>query len=198
MTRKRPDETRNALLDAAFTEAARVGWQSASLDRILEGAGVTKGALYHHFGSKDGLGHALIEERLRAWMLSAWLEPVQGKDPIGAVQQVLREHAAKMDAEALVTGCPLNTISQDICGVDEGFRRRLDAIYRDWELGLADALRRGQERGLVRPDADCYRAAGFVVAVSEGLMGVARCRRDLNAYRDQVETLCAWLDTLRA
>ena len=38
------------------------GFQSASLDTILASAGVTKGALYYHFNSKEALGYAVVEE----------------------------------------------------------------------------------------------------------------------------------------
>jgi len=43
------DVTREKILDAAFHEIHRYGFQSASLANILERTGLTKGALYHHF-----------------------------------------------------------------------------------------------------------------------------------------------------
>src|ERR1700686_1034963 len=61
-TRLRDSErTRERLLQAASREIYRSGFQSASLDTILAVAGVTKGALYYHFDSKEALGHAVVE-----------------------------------------------------------------------------------------------------------------------------------------
>src|SRR6202044_3625075 len=57
-----PERTRERLLRAASREIYRSGFQSASLDRILVSAGVTKGALYHHFENKEALGYAVVEE----------------------------------------------------------------------------------------------------------------------------------------
>lgn len=57
-----PERTRERLLQAAFREIYRSGFQSASLDTILAAAGVTKGALYYHFDSKEALGYAVVEE----------------------------------------------------------------------------------------------------------------------------------------
>ena len=66
MTRKsNPEKTRKALLGAAFNEIYHRGYQAASIDEILKNAGVTKGALYHHFESKKALGLAVIDEVLR-------------------------------------------------------------------------------------------------------------------------------------
>jgi len=54
-----PQATRQALLLAAFEEIHEQGFRAASLDRILERAGCTKGALYHHFENKTALGYAV-------------------------------------------------------------------------------------------------------------------------------------------
>ncbi len=87
-----PDATRDKLLHAAFEEIYRRGFQAASLDTILTKAGVTKGALYHHFPDKAALGYAVVDEVVTGLLLKRWgvLEPASG-DPLGALQQVLRE-----------------------------------------------------------------------------------------------------------
>src|SRR6202049_1414136 len=73
-TRLRDSErTRERLLQAASREIYRSGFQSASLDTILASAGVTKGALYYHFGSKEALGYAVIEEIIAPETPRPWL-----------------------------------------------------------------------------------------------------------------------------
>jgi len=54
--------TRERLLRAAFQEMYLSGFRSADLNAILAAAGVTKGALYHHFDSKEALGYAVVAE----------------------------------------------------------------------------------------------------------------------------------------
>lgn len=56
--------TRQKLLDAAATVFARKGFAGASLDDVAEEAGLTKGAVYSNFASKDELIETLLEERL--------------------------------------------------------------------------------------------------------------------------------------
>lgn len=58
---ERRAQTREALLDAAATLFAERGVEGASIDAIAEAAGRTSGAVYDHFGSKDGLLFALLE-----------------------------------------------------------------------------------------------------------------------------------------
>jgi len=52
--------TRRKILESAFHEIHRNGFQAASLNPILERTGVTKGALYHHFPNKQTLGYAVL------------------------------------------------------------------------------------------------------------------------------------------
>ena len=46
------ERTRECLLQAAFREGLKSGFERAGLDTILAATAVTKGALYYHFGSK--------------------------------------------------------------------------------------------------------------------------------------------------
>ncbi len=72
-----PERTRVRLLQAAFREVYRSGFQSASLDTILAAAGVTKGALYYHFKSKKALGYAVVEEVIAPDVHGTWMRPLQ-------------------------------------------------------------------------------------------------------------------------
>lgn len=61
---KTPDQTRRALLDAAARLALEGGLAAVSLPAVCAAAGVTKGALFHHFGSKQGLVAAVCDDLL--------------------------------------------------------------------------------------------------------------------------------------
>lgn len=58
---ERRAQTRGALLDAAAELFAERGVDGASIDAIAEAAGRTSGAIYDHFGSKEGVLFALLE-----------------------------------------------------------------------------------------------------------------------------------------
>jgi AcrR family transcriptional regulator len=71
--KRQPEVTRQRLLQAAFEEIYRRGYQGASLDTILDQAGVTKGALYHHFPDKAELGYAVVDDIVKGLLLQRWL-----------------------------------------------------------------------------------------------------------------------------
>lgn len=63
-SRSEPAKTGNArskLLDAAIVLVRRQGFSATSVDQLCKLAGVTKGAFFHHFASKDALGAAAAE-----------------------------------------------------------------------------------------------------------------------------------------
>ncbi|HEY4094639.1 MAG TPA: TetR/AcrR family transcriptional regulator [Baekduia sp.] len=82
--------TRSRLLEAAARVYAAHGFAGATLDDVAEEAGLTKGALYGHFGSKDNLLVALMDEYLAAEIAeqvalfdrdeTTWKRPLAGSD----------------------------------------------------------------------------------------------------------------------
>lgn len=199
-----PDETRQKILGAASEEIHRHGFRAASLGAIAARAGVTKGALYHHFPEKATLGYAVVEEVVREPLLAAYLEPLrdairQGAgDPVRALQDALRRRADDFEQGGIELGCLLNNLAQEMSPLDEDFRAHVAAVLEAWTDEFADGIGRAQARGLVRPDVDARRAAAFMVAAIEGAFGVAKNATSVDLLRSNLEMLAEYLETLRA
>ena len=193
-----PDGTRDKLLKAAFEEIYRRGFQAASLDTILAKAGVTKGALYHHFPDKASLGYAVVDEVVKGLLLERWgvLEPPSG-DPVTALQRILRGRAASVTNREVELGCPLNNLAQEMSPLDQRFRRGVNATFDIWTGAVAKDLERGQADGLVRRDVDAQKIAAFVVASIEGSFGLAKGAQSAAMLRSNLEVLSSFLESLR-
>lgn len=194
-----PDATRAALLEAAFEEFYAKGFQAGSVGTILERAGVTKGALYHHFRDKTALGWAVVEEVVREPLLSAYLDPLEEieGDPLTALQDVLRRRADDFSECGISHGCPLNNFTQEMAPLDQGFRRRIADMLEAWIDGFARVLEQGKAYGSVRPDVDARRVAGFVVASVEGAFGAAKAADSVEVLRANLVTLSEMLEGVR-
>jgi TetR/AcrR family transcriptional repressor of nem operon len=191
-----PERTRERLLHAAFREVYRSGFQSAGLDAILAAAGVTKGALYYHFGSKEALGYAIVEEIIAPDNRGQWLLPLEnGKDPIEALIGAVQ--ALSVQPEAVRGGCPLINLAQEMSSLDAGFRQRLATIFRNWQDGVAAALLDGQKHGKVRRDLEPAQAAGFLIAMVEGYGSLAKNAQDGKVMEAGITNIVAWLQSLR-
>ena len=192
-----PERTRERLLQAASREVYISGFQSASLDTILAAAGVTKGALYYHFHSKEALGYAVVEEIIAPDCLTKWLHPLQKcEDPIDALIGIVRGHSLR--PEDVRGGCQLNNLAQEMSPLDEGFRKRLARVFNEWQEGVASALREGQTRGIVRRDVEAGEAAGFLIATLEGYGSLAKNAQDAKVLKAGFRNIVSWLQSLRA
>jgi TetR/AcrR family transcriptional repressor of nem operon len=188
--------TRERLLQAAFREVYRSGFQSAGLNAILANAGVTKGALYHHFGSKEALGYAIVEEIVGPDNRGQWLRPLQKcKDPIDALIGIVQR--LSVQPEAVRGGCPLINLAQEMSPLDAGFRKRLLTIFRDWQDGVAAALLDGQKHGGVRRDLEPARAAGLLIAMVVGYGSLAKNAQDPRVMKEGIRNIVRWLQSLR-
>lgn len=198
-TAKQPDLTRDKLLAAAFAEIHRHGYQAASLAGILADAGLTKGALYHHFPDKRALGLAVIDEVIRPRLVAMMCAPLSGAEqPLRAMIELLRHKAKNARDEEIALGCPVNNLMQEMSPIDEDFRKSLHHVLQEWVGAIADALRRGQQIGEVRADVEVRETAFFIVASLEGCLGMSKNTQSPGAYRGCLAQLGAYVETLKA
>jgi TetR/AcrR family transcriptional repressor of nem operon len=192
-----PERTRGRLLEAASREIYRSGFQSASLDTILAAAGVTKGALYYHFDSKEALGYAVVEEVIAPDLCGTWLRPLKsGKDPIDALIGIVE--GISVQHEDIRGGCPLNNLAQEMSPLDAGFRKRLAIIFHAWREGVASVLKEGQAHGSVRRDVEPADAAGLLIAMVEGYSSLAKNAQDPRVMKAGIRNIVDWLRSLRS
>ena len=196
-TPRNPQRTRERLLQAAFQEVYRSGFRGTDVETILNTAGVTKGALYHHFDSKEALGYALVDEVILGLIRDKWFQPLQNSEnPIDALIGVVRSTSLK--SEHVRCGCPLNNLAQEMSPLDEGFRKRLAKIFSEWHDGIAAALRKGQKRGVVRSDVDPDETATFLIAANEGCWSLAKNSQDVRVLESGIRSMIRYLKSLRA
>jgi TetR/AcrR family transcriptional regulator, transcriptional repressor for nem operon len=191
-----PERTREALLQAAFGEIYRSGFRGSDVETILGAAGVTKGALYHHFDGKEALGYAVVDEIVAGIMRDKWQAPLQNaRDPVDALIGIVR--STSLSLEHVCGGCPLNNLSQEMSPLDEGFRRRTAKVFNDWHRAVATALRDGRTRGKVCKGVKPDEAATFLIAIYEGYLSLAKNSQDAKALRAGQRALVRYLESLR-
>ncbi|MDX8397565.1 MAG: TetR/AcrR family transcriptional regulator, partial [Mariprofundaceae bacterium] len=201
-----PKATKQALLEAAFEEMHRYGFQGTSISSILQRTGMTKGALFHHYPSKLALAYAVLDEVIEPMIVDIWLVPLDSRDdPIGALQDLLRSSVKRMSdhlgRNALLLGCPLNHLAQEMSPLDEGFKDRCNRIFSRWQSGITGVLVDGQDKGLVRMDVDAENTAMFLIASIEGAISMGKrtqsLARCLEALQGSGEHLALYLEGLR-
>lgn len=189
--------TREKILGTAFNEFYRHGFQGGSINRIVADAGITKGALFHHFSGKNDLGYHVVDEIIRPHMEETWVQPLKDTDdPIRVIRQILYKSAESMKDD-ICEGCPLNNLAQEMSPLDEGFRTRINAIYDLQRDTIKHAFERGIKAGLVRKTVSSDRSAAFIVAALAGMLGTAKNAQCPKLLSSAGEGLIDYLDSLK-
>lgn len=191
-----PERTRTHLLQTAFAEIYRSGFQGTGLDRILDRAKVTKGALYHHFASKEELGYAIVDEVIANITVQKWVVPLAGSDrPLDALIGVVQ--STSMAPADVARGCPLNNLAMEMSPIDEGFRKRVAGVFKLWLEAVTGALKEARNRGQIAGDINVDQSAMFIIAAYEGYMSLAKNAQDAEILRAGIRTLTHYLESLR-
>jgi len=143
---ERTDATRRRILDAARDLFAGRGWAATTVDEIVRAAGVTKGALYHHFRDKTDVLRAVYEEQEARSIELLLSIPIETDDPLDLL---------RLGCRAFLTEC-LDPTFRRIALVEApaalGWEewRAIDARYGFGLLraGVANAMEAGRIRRL--------------------------------------------------
>jgi len=167
--------TREKLLDSAFSVFYKQGFQGANVATILEEVGINKGSMYHFFKSKKALGLAVVEERIKRNLVAKY-EDIKS---VEALFEVLQSAP-----DVLVYGCPLNKMSQEMVYIDEDFKKVLSSTYAEFERLIAGILG-GEEP---------KKVARMVIATYEGALMVYHLNHDRGHYHDTLLALQKRID----
>ena len=160
MTRQeRAERTRTAILDAAAEVIEERGFTGASLSDILARAGVTKGALYFHFSSKEELAHALVTEQFSVGQGLTDLKNVGLQTAIDLCHEM---------AHNLLTNVRVRASVRLV--VETGsYSNPTPEAYERWIAVVREFMVAAKERGDLRQDMDPDRVAHWVVGAFLGI-----------------------------
>lgn len=196
---RNPESTRMRILEAAFEEMHRHGYQGLRVEQILIKTGLKKGALYHYFPSKQALGYAVLEELIEHRIKRLWIDPLQKfDDPLVGLQTMYERIGKFWTDEFFNLGCPLNNLAQEMSPIDDGFRERIEKFFKFWRDAFAEALQQGQQQGIVDQDVDCQHSAQFIIASMEGILGMTKNQQDKAVYVYCGKELKRYLNSLKA
>lgn len=142
-------DVREQILDAATRLFAAQGYGATSLAAIADDVGIRKASLLYHFPSKDALHQAVLDQILEHWnkVLPRILEAVAGEDRFDALlHATLRFFLDDPDRARLLL--------REAIDRPDLMRGRLLAAVAPWLGVIAGYIRRGQETGELRKDAD--------------------------------------------
>lgn len=162
---QRSEETRTRILEAAVKQFSINGYNAASVDNICEQAGVSKGAFYHHFKTKQDVFLALLDGWLQTFDQA--IEASRGR-PMPETFQMMTEYFPYM-FESASENLPMFLEFLQQASRDEKVWQASVAPYRRYHRHFAALIKKGIAEGSfvdVNPDL----AARLIVSTAMGLL----------------------------
>jgi AcrR family transcriptional regulator len=161
---RRGVERRKAIVEAALELFAAKGARGTSVADVAEKVGITPPAVLHHFGTKDDLLLAVVEERDRR-SEGAFLDLLT-EGGLAAIRNLAKVAEANQNERRLVA-CYVVLEAENLQEDDVAHCYFLTRS-RNMRQAIKAALERGQESGEIRPDVDCQAKADEILAFMAG------------------------------
>jgi AcrR family transcriptional regulator len=197
-TRKGKRTREHILARAAALVRAR-GFGATSVGDILMEAGVPKGCFYHHFDSKDALGHEILARwvgELEGHLLD-YLTRADGPPPLERIAAALDGFVTEQEHADCRGGSAFGNLATELSDEHEAFRAPLAAAYARLGGAFALQLEKARASGELSADADPAALAEFLVAAIEGGILLTRVQRDASVLTRVLRTAEAHLWSLR-
>jgi TetR/AcrR family transcriptional repressor of nem operon len=165
--------TKQRLLDAGLPMLLDLGIQA-----LLVATGTPKGSFYHHFKDKEDFALQVVDQYMRE--VHSGLDACLGDKSRRPLERVrcFFETTQQHYREEGYLGCLLGGLGQELSGVSEVFRRKIEECFSEIAGRIAVCLDEARQQGDIPADSDAGHLASLLVDCWEGAALRSRLRRD--------------------
>jgi AcrR family transcriptional regulator len=179
----RAHATREAILRAAAEEFDRLGYDRASLTAVLARSGLTKGAFYFHFASKEAVATALVEGQDNLWAVMRATWDVRPLDPLCKLVGMVVESAELMAADVTLRAGVRLAADREV-----GYPG-VPSAHVAWEQIIETYLTAARDAGSLRADVDPPGLARTVCASTLGARLISSATNRCADFPDRVREI---------
>jgi len=168
--------TKQRLLDAGLALLLEHGYNDLGIQALLAATATPKGSFYHHFKDKEDFALQVVDQYVK--QVHAGLDVcLQGSSraPLERVRRFFEMTQQSYRKEGYM-GCLLGGLGQELSGVSEVFRRKIESCLSEIAARIAVCLEEARKRGDIPADSDPRRLASLLVDCWEGAALRSRLR----------------------
>jgi len=180
-------ETRQQLIEQGMAMLLRHGYHDLGVAAVLEATDLPKGSFYHHFESKEDFALQVIDAYMKA--VHAGLDQCLGDESVPPLQRVRNFFEATIESyrNEGYLGCLLGGLGQELSGISEAFRRKVEQCFSEIARRIAACLKEAVRRGDLPKGTNPQKKAELLVNCWEGAALRTRLRRDPAPLREMLD-----------
>ena len=189
--------SRQKLLDVSVKLIRQKGFAATSVDCLCEAAGVTKGAFFHHFKSKDALGVASAAywgECTAAFFASASYH--SHSDPLERVLGYLDFRKAMLAGTLSDISCLAGTMIQEVYESHPDIARACEATITDHAANVGKDIAAAMEHYHIEADWTASSLALYTQVVLQGAFVLAKAKDGTQVAIDSIDHLRRYIELL--
>ncbi|SFN61215.1 TetR/AcrR family transcriptional regulator [Dokdonella immobilis] len=179
--------TKHQLLAQGIELLLRCGYNDLGISALLEATNTPKGSFYHHFRSKQDYALQVIDLYMQD--VHAGLEECLGEStrpPLERIRDFFEASEEKYRTQGYM-GCLLGGLGQELSGINEAFRHKVEECLEQIAGRLAVCLDEAKQSGDLPKDANPRKLAELLVNCWEGAALRTRLRRDPRPLREMLD-----------
>jgi TetR/AcrR family transcriptional repressor of nem operon len=173
-----PHSTKQRLLDVGLPMLLKHGYNGLGVQAVLEPAGIPKGSFYHHFQDKEDFALQVVDQYMKG--VHAALDELladPSRAPLERVRSFFEATAEQYRTEGYM-GCLLGGLGQELSGVSDVFREKIEECFSAIAERLAVCLDEARHSGEIPRAWDPQQMASLLVDCWEGAALRSRLRHD--------------------
>lgn len=170
-----PHPTKQRLLDAGLAMLLEHGYNDLGIQALLAATATPKGSFYHHFKDKEDFALRIIDQYMTHVHagLDACLDD-SSRLPLERVRRFFELTQRSYRKEGYM-GCLLGGLGQELSGVSERFRRRIEACFSEIAVRIATCLEQAKQRGDIPADPIRGRWPAYSLTAGRARRSAAGC-----------------------
>jgi TetR/AcrR family transcriptional regulator, transcriptional repressor for nem operon len=168
--------TKQRLLDVGLPMLLEQGYNDLGIQALLAATRTPKGSFYHHFKDKEDFGLQVIDQYMQ--QVHAGLDACLGDESRPPLDRVRRFFELTQQAyrKEGYMGCLLGGLGQELSGVSDVFRRKIEGCLSEIAKRIAVCLEKARQRGDIPASSNPRRMASLLVDCWEGAALRSRLR----------------------
>ncbi len=166
------ERTRRRIIQAAAELFVRKGFNGTSIADLAESVELTKGAIYHHFESKDAIFFAVVNMVRHDWNRAVVRDVVKADNALDRISALLDNHTRVVSENPTLCLVMASLITDTDLDDNSDFAVALVEVYEELTNFIESIVKKGQAAGEIRSDLEARMVALNVV----GMMRATCCR----------------------